>query len=118
MRGADVNVLLQTVTAGTDVIAGKTFDYLASDKPILAVVDPCGGDAWLLKQFEGPAISPCADAHPAADAILALHARWMMGTLPSVKGNLAAYERRHLSQRLAEELDRCQLVPAESLSKR
>ena len=118
MRGADVNVLLQTVSAGADVIAGKTFDYLASDRPILAVVDPCGGDAWLLKQFEGPAISPCADAHRAADAILALHARWTMGTLPSVKGNLAAYERRHLSQRLAEELDRCQLVPAESLSKR
>jgi hypothetical protein len=42
----DVNVLLQTVTAGTDVIAGKAFDYLASDKPLLAVVDPCGGDAW------------------------------------------------------------------------
>jgi len=118
MRGADVNVLLQTVSAGADVIAGKTFDYLASDKPILAVVDPCGGDAWLLKQFEGPAISSCGDAHAAADAILALHARWTMGTLPSVKGNLATYERRHLTQRLAEEFDRCQLAPAASLSKR
>ena len=106
MRGADVNVLLQTVTAGTDVIAGKAFDYLASERPILAVVDPCGGDAWLLRQFEGAAISSCADAHAVANAISSLHARWMTGTLPAVKGNLAAYERRHLSQLLARELDR------------
>jgi glycosyltransferase involved in cell wall biosynthesis len=106
MRGADVNVLLQTVTAGTDVIAGKVFDYLASEKPILAVVDPGGGDAWLLRQFEGATISPCADPQAVANAISALHARWMTGTLPAVKGNLAAYERRHLSQLLAEELDR------------
>ena len=106
MRGADVNVLLQTASAGTDVIAGKAFDYLASEKPILAVVDPGGGDAWLLRQFEGATISPCADPQAVANAISALHARWMTGTLPAVKGNLAAYERRHLSQLLAEEFDR------------
>ena len=47
MRGADVNVLLQTIASGTDVIAGKAFDYLAARRPILGVVDPNGGDAWL-----------------------------------------------------------------------
>ena len=87
------------------MIAGKAFDYLASGRPILAVVDPCGGDAWLLGQFEGVTMSPCADVNAVATALVALHARWMAGTLPVVSGNLAAYERRHLSQRLAEALD-------------
>jgi hypothetical protein len=40
MRGADVNVLLQTIESGTDVIAGKAFDYLAARRPILGIVDP------------------------------------------------------------------------------
>lgn len=106
MRGADANVLLQTVAEGTDVIAGKTFDYLASERPILAVVDPHGGDAWLLRQFEGVTAAPFADAAAVASAISVLHAHWMAGTLPAVTGDLAAYERRHLARRLAEELDR------------
>ncbi len=106
MRGADVNVLLQTVTAGTDVIAGKTFDYLAAEKPVLAAVDPAGGDAWLLRQFRGAVMTPCANADAVAGAILELHALWTAGALPAAVGDLAQYERRHLSRRLAEELDR------------
>jgi glycosyltransferase involved in cell wall biosynthesis len=105
MRGADANVLLQTVSSGSDVIAGKTFDYLASERPVLAAVDPSGGDAWLLERFEGVAMSHCSDVPALAGAIAALHARWRVGTLPTVEGNLAAYERRHLSQLLARELD-------------
>ena len=50
-------------------------------------------------------MSPCADVNALADALSVLHARWLTGTLPAVKGELAAYERRHLSQRLAAELD-------------
>ena len=70
-----------------------------------------------IERFFYPAVHPNLILRRVAVS-LPLHARWTMGTLPSVKGNLAAYERRHLTQRLAEELDRCQLAPAESLSKR
>jgi glycosyltransferase involved in cell wall biosynthesis len=106
MRGADVNVLLQTVVAGTDVIAGKTFEYLAAGRPILAVVDPRGGDAWLLRDTPGAFVVPYTDPTAVADAIVALHARWKAGTLPHIAADLAAYDRRNLTGRLAAEFDR------------
>src|SRR5690606_1122633 len=50
MCGSDVNILLQTIGEGQDVISGKAFEYLHANKPILAVVDPNGGDAWLMRE--------------------------------------------------------------------
>ncbi len=51
MAGADVLVLLQTVSGlGSDVISGKAYEYLAARKPILGVVPTEGGDAWLMRQ--------------------------------------------------------------------
>jgi hypothetical protein len=104
MRGADVNVLLQTITAGTDVIAGKAYDYLAARRPILGIVDPNGGDAWFLRQTGNLVVSP-ERPQDIADAVAALHARWRHGTLQPLQGEIAAYERRHLTQRLAGAFD-------------
>lgn len=106
MRGADVNVLLQTIATGTDVIAGKVFDYLAARRPILGVVDPAGGDAWLLRQTTGNVVVSYEREQDIAAALVALHARWKHGELGRVNGDLGAYERRGLTARLAEAFDR------------
>jgi len=51
MRDSDVLLLLQTLEGpGSDVISGKLYEYLAARRPILGVISPHGGDAWLLKQ--------------------------------------------------------------------
>ncbi len=114
MRGADVNILLQTISTGTDVIAGKTFDYLAARRPILGIVDPHGGDAWLLRATGNTVVSYRHEAD-IADAITALHARWRCGALATRDGgDLAAYERRHLTAHLARAFDR--LLGARPLS--
>ena len=106
MRGADVNVLLQTITSGVDVIGGKTFDYLAARRPILAVVDPTGGDAWLLGQSTGNVVVPWNSEQDIAHAIVGLHEQWRAGTLAATSPDLAAYEQRRLTERLAGAFDR------------
>ncbi len=106
MRGADVNVLLQTVASGTDVIAGKAFDYLAARRPILGIVDPKGGDAWLLRQTTGNVVVSCEREQDIAEAVAVLYARWTRGQLIRQSGDLAVYERRRLTERLAGAFDR------------
>jgi hypothetical protein len=106
MRGADVNVLLQTIGSGTDVIAGKAFDYLAARRPILGIVDPQGGDAWLLRQTTGNLVVSYEREQDIADAVAGLHARWQRGQLLPLSDDLAVYERRHLTERLAGAFDR------------
>lgn len=106
MRGADVNVLLQTISTGTDVIASKAFDYLAARRPILGVVDLDGGDAWLLRQTTGTLVVSYQCEQDIAAAITTLHARWQRGDLAPLTHDIAAYERRHLTERLANLFDR------------
>ena len=105
MRGADVNVLLQTIATGTDVIAGKAFDYLAARRPILGIVDPQGGDAWLLRQT-GNLVVSYEREQEIAEAIADLYAGWKCGQLPRPSSDLAEYERRRLTERLAGAFDR------------
>ena len=106
MRGADINVLLQTITTGTDVIAGKTYDYLAAKRPIFGVVDPNGGDAWLLNQLSGTAVVSFEDVGKIASTICDYHAQWERGDLQSLSPDIGAFERRALTRCLATECDR------------
>lgn len=107
MHGADVNVLLQTITEGQDVIAGKTYEYLAARKPILAVVSPQGGDAWLLRDTGAGGIVPFDEPARVATAIEALHARWRAGTLPPGldEVQLSRFSRATLTGELATVFD-------------
>jgi glycosyltransferase involved in cell wall biosynthesis len=107
MRGADVNVLLQTITAGQDVIAGKTFEYLAARKPILGVVAPEGGDAWLLRETGAGSVVSFEDAAAIADEMRRLWQLWRDGGLArSVASvDVAPYSRRRLAGELAARFD-------------
>lgn len=107
MWGADVNVLLQTITEGQDVIAGKTFEYLAARKPILGVVSPDGGDAWLLRDTGAGEVVAFDDAGAVANAIASLHMRWSSGELPRGMSEqaLERFDRRTLTKQLAAVFD-------------
>jgi glycosyltransferase involved in cell wall biosynthesis len=101
VRGSDVNVVLQTLSEGDDVIAGKTFDYLAAKKPILAVVPTTGGDAWLLAQTGGAEICSYADPEDIGAAIRRCWVRWRSGAAQPTQ-HLERFERKTLTANLAE----------------
>lgn len=105
MRGSDVNVVLQTISEGQDVIAGKTFEYLAAGKPVLGVVSEHGGDAWLLGQVGGAHLARYDAPQQIAAAILACLRDFERGAPGPDPARLAAFERRHLTGQLARLMD-------------
>jgi glycosyltransferase involved in cell wall biosynthesis len=105
MRGSDVNVVLQTISEGQDVIAGKTFEYLAAGKPILGIVSEQGGDAWLLRQVGGTHFARHDDPQQIAAAIATCLRDFERGARGPERQRLAAFERKHLTGTLAQLLD-------------
>ncbi len=106
MRGSDVNLCLQTLDSGNDVIAGKMYEYLAAGHAVLALVDPNGGDAWLLKEMAFGVVADPADTATAGAEITRLVGQWQRSELPSEPPTgLTSFSRRALTERLARLLD-------------
>jgi len=106
MRGSDVNLCLQTLDSGNDVIAGKMYEYLAAGRAVLALVDPSGGDAWLLNETNFGVVADPGDTASASAAITKLVEQWQRGELPSEPPpGLIPFSRRALTERLARLLD-------------
>jgi len=101
MAGSDVNLLLQTISEGQDVISGKAFDYLHVRKPILGVVDPAGGDAWLLAATGAGRVAPWQDQEAIARELSAAFQRWKAGAAPALRQDVSRYSRRGLTAQLA-----------------
>jgi glycosyltransferase involved in cell wall biosynthesis len=81
---------------GRGVLSGKVFEYLAAERPILAVVPPDGAAADLIRQT-GTGVVVAPDDVPAIRAALQeLHARWRAGGLDGTP--LDADMRRRLSR--------------------
>jgi glycosyltransferase involved in cell wall biosynthesis len=108
MRSADVLVLLQaTITQGADVISGKIYEYLAAQKPILAVVPETGGDAWLIRQTNAGLVTGTTDPNKIAHAIKHYWQFWKQNKLvsPVTPDQLDRFSRRNLTRQLAELFD-------------
>lgn len=105
MFGSDVNVLLQTISEGEDVVSGKAFDYLHAQKPILAVVDPRGGDAWLMRETGAGKVAPWSDVEAIAREMKECWRAWKAGEGRAQKGALDRFSRRALTQQLASLFD-------------
>jgi glycosyltransferase involved in cell wall biosynthesis len=103
--GSDVNLLLQTISEGQDVISGKAFDYLHARRPIVAVVDPAGGDAWLLRQAGVGQVAAWNDSAGIVRALSAEFARWKAGAQASAAPDVSRYSRRGLTAELARLFD-------------
>lgn len=111
LRSADLLFLPMHEPAGgrpASIVPGKTYEYLASGRPILAAVPP--GDARDLLQAAGNAIicapSDVAGLRAALERALTAAATTGTGWMPSPDpAVLAPYERRHLAGRLARVLD-------------
>ncbi|HSC91321.1 MAG TPA: glycosyltransferase family 4 protein [Gaiellaceae bacterium] len=88
---------------GRGVLSGKVFEYLAAERPILAVVPPDGAAAELIRETGAGVVAPPDDVEAIAAALRGLHERWRAGTLDGTPLTEAWRERLSRTSR-AEEL--------------
>ena len=109
MRSADLLFLpMQDLPSGTraGLVPGKTYEYLASGRPILAAV-PDGDARDLLAAAGDVYLCRPADVTAIVNAIEHAVGRWRTGAsfLPRGPDVLAPYERRYQTRQLAALLD-------------
>jgi glycosyltransferase involved in cell wall biosynthesis len=82
-RDSDVLLLLipDAGGRGKGVLSGKVFEYLAAERPILAVVPPDGAAAELIRETGAGIVVAPGDVEGIAAALRELHARWQDGSL-------------------------------------
>ncbi len=66
---------------GRGVLSGKVFEYLAAERPILAVVPPDGAAAELIRDSGAGLVVAPEDVEGMTAALRDLHDRWRAGTL-------------------------------------
>jgi glycosyltransferase involved in cell wall biosynthesis len=82
-RSSDALLLLipEAGGRGRGVLSGKVFEYLAAERPILAVVPPDGAAAELIREVGTGLVAPPEDVAAIRGALAALHERWQAGAL-------------------------------------
>lgn len=86
---------------GRGVLSGKVFEYLAAERPILAVVPPDGAAAELIRDAGAGVVVAPDDVEGMAAALRDLHTRWRDGTLDGPP--LSEEWRRKVSRRTRSE---------------
>jgi glycosyltransferase involved in cell wall biosynthesis len=66
---------------GKGVLSGKVFEYLAAERPILAIVPPDGAAADLIRETGAGVVVAPDDVEGMTAALDGLHARWQDGQL-------------------------------------
>jgi glycosyltransferase involved in cell wall biosynthesis len=82
-RDSDALLLLipEAGGRGRGVLSGKVFEYLAAERPILAVVPPDGAAADLIRETGAGVVAAPEDVDGIVAALADLHGRWRAGTL-------------------------------------
>jgi glycosyltransferase involved in cell wall biosynthesis len=90
---------------GRGVLSGKVFEYLATERPILAAVPRDGAAAALIEETGAGVVAPPDDPVAIEEALRALHGCWRAGTLdgtPLTPELRARLDRRARVQELAD----------------
>ena len=66
---------------GHGVLSGKVFEYIAAERPILAVVPPGGAAARLIEETGVGVVAAPEDVDAIREALRTLYARWREGAL-------------------------------------
>ena len=86
---------------GKGVLSGKVFEYLAAERPILALVPPDGAAAGLIRDAGAGVVVAPEDVDGMVDALRGLHGRWRAGELEETP--LAEEWKRRVSRRARSE---------------
>jgi len=66
---------------GRGILSGKVFEYLAAERPILALVPPDGAAAQLIRDTGAGVVAAPEDEDAIRAALVSLHDRWRDGAL-------------------------------------
>src|SRR6266536_2665740 len=82
-RDSDALLLLipEAAGRGRGVLSGKVFEYLAAERPVLAVVPPDGAAAELIEETGAGVVAAPDDVAALRGALEQLHASWRAGKL-------------------------------------
>jgi glycosyltransferase involved in cell wall biosynthesis len=82
-RDSDALLLLipEAGGRGRGVLSGKVFEYLAAERPVLAVVPPDGAAAELIRETGAGVVAAPDDADAIRDALVELYGCWRAGSL-------------------------------------
>jgi glycosyltransferase involved in cell wall biosynthesis len=82
-RASEALLLLipEAAGRGRGVLSGKVFEYIAAERPILAIVPPDGAAAKLLRDTGAGTVVAPDDVAGIREALVDLHARWRDGRL-------------------------------------
>jgi glycosyltransferase involved in cell wall biosynthesis len=110
MCTADALVLIQAASRGrVQAVAGKTYDYLRSGRPILAVA-PEGDNLDLIRRYAHVYETADDTIEAMADALERLYRRWQAGEIAvpvePAPAFVERFERRALTGELAAHFDR------------
>ncbi len=90
---------------GKGVLTGKIFEYLAAERPILAVVPPDGAAADLLRETGAGTVVAPDDVDAIRAALVDLHRRWKDGSLDGTPLSPEWHERLSRANRVEELAD-------------
>ncbi len=92
---------------GAQAFTGKIFEYIASGKPIVAMIPHDSVAAELILRTKTGWVVPTDDISAIKSVLLELYKRWKSGNLYIEPDNeiIKQYERHHLSHNLAKILD-------------
>ncbi len=110
LASADMTLLIIGAGPGSEgEVTGKIYEYLASHKPLLALVPP-GAAADIIRAAEAGVIVPPDDIPAIATQIGIAFELWQNGHLTITPRNeiIARYDRRRLTEQLAALLPLCE----------
>ena len=106
-RSSDALLLLipEAGGRGRGVLSGKVFEYLAAERPILAVVPPQGAAADLIREIGNGIVAPPEDVNAIRDALVSMVLRWQAGSLNGTRLDEDARDRLDRRTRVRELAD-------------
>ncbi|HVH51621.1 MAG TPA: glycosyltransferase [Gaiellaceae bacterium] len=87
---------------GRGVLSGKLFEYLAAERPVLALVPPDGAAAQLVRDAGAGVVAPPDDVGAIRTALVGLHGRWHAGELAQTQLSEEWRERLSRTSRVEE----------------
>jgi glycosyltransferase involved in cell wall biosynthesis len=105
IANSDVLLLLITITGskGKEILTGKIFEYLASKKPIIAIVPEDGLASKLIKSLDAGIIIPPKNLNLVKKTMLYFYQKWKIEDLSvsdTTSDKLQKYSRKFLTQKL------------------
>jgi len=105
MRQADILLFVLSAKEHPLYLTGKLFEYLASQRPILALANSNNAAAKLIKKLKVGEIAHPERVSEIKKAILNLYKKWEKNELTIPKIDLTPYNRRGTAKQLAQVFD-------------